>query len=51
MQAITYPTICTYHKLHNNDENKNPSFPGMYKQYVTEYDATSISDTRPQKIW
>ena len=22
MQAITYPTIGTHHKLHNNDENK-----------------------------
>ena len=21
LQVITYPTICTHHKLHNNDEN------------------------------
>ena len=27
LQAITYPTICTHHKLHNNDENKIPVFP------------------------
>ena len=23
LQAITYPTICTHHKLHNNDEKKS----------------------------
>ena len=28
-QAKTYPTICTYHKLHNNDENKIPVFPEL----------------------
>ena len=44
-QAIT--TICTHHKLHNNDENKIPVF--TYKQYVTEYGVTNISDTRPRK--
>ena len=27
LQAITYPTIGTHHKLHNNDENKIPVFP------------------------
>ena len=27
LQAITYLTICTHHKLHNNDENKIPVFP------------------------
>ena len=44
LQAITYPTICTHHKLHNNDDNKIP-----YMQYVTEYDVANISDTRPRK--
>ena len=24
LQAKTYPTICTHHKLHNNNENKFP---------------------------
>ena len=28
---------------------KNPIFPGMYMQYVREYDVTNISDTRPRK--
>ena len=46
LQAIMYPTICTHHKLQNNDD---PSFPGMYMQYVKEYDVTNISDTRPRK--
>ena len=27
MQAETYPTICTHHKLHNTNENKFPVFP------------------------
>ena len=27
LQAKTYPTICTHHKLHNNTENKIPVFP------------------------
>ena len=27
LQAKTYPTICTYHKLRNNNENKVPVFP------------------------
>ena len=27
-QAKMYPNICTHHKLHNNDENKIPIFPG-----------------------
>ena len=27
LQAVTYPTICTHHKLHNNDDNKIPAFP------------------------
>ena len=26
-KAKTYPTICTDHKLHNNNENKIPVFP------------------------
>ena len=26
-QAKTYPTICTHHKLHKNNENKFPVFP------------------------
>ena len=37
-QAKTYATICIHHKLHNNNENKIPVFPGMYMQWVTEYD-------------
>ena len=27
LQAKTYPTIYTHHKLHNNNENKFPVFP------------------------
>ena len=27
IQAKTYPTICTHHKPHNNDENRFPVFP------------------------
>ena len=27
LQAKTYPTICTHHKLHNNNKNKFPVFP------------------------
>ena len=27
LQAKTYPTICTHHKLHNTNENKFPVFP------------------------
>ena len=27
LQAKTYPTICTHHKLYNNDENKISVFP------------------------
>ena len=27
LQAKTYPTICTYHKLCNNNESKFPIFP------------------------
>ena len=27
LQAKTYPTICTHHKLYNNNENKFPVFP------------------------
>ena len=30
LQAITYPTICTHHKLHNNDENTLPVFRNVY---------------------
>ena len=45
-QAKTYPTICTHHKLHNNNENK---IPWMYIQQVTEYDVTNISGTQPRK--
>ena len=35
VKAKTYPTICTLHKLHNNNENKFP----------TSYDATK------KKFW
>ena len=27
LQAKTYPTICSHHKLHNDNENKYPVFP------------------------
>ena len=27
LQAKTYPTICTRHKLRNDNENKVPVFP------------------------
>ena len=27
LQAETYPNICTYHELHNNNENKFPVLP------------------------
>ena len=33
LQAKTYPTICTHHKLHNNNETKS-RFPVMYMQWV-----------------
>ena len=46
LQANTCPTICTHHKLRNNDENK---IPGMYMQYVKESDVTNISGTQPRK--
>ena len=26
LQAKTYPTICTHHKVHNNNENKFPVY-------------------------
>ena len=29
LQAITYRTICTHNKLHNNDENKIPDNSGQ----------------------
>ena len=44
----TCPMIYIYHKPHNNNENKFP-VPGMYMQWVTQYDVTSISDTQPRK--
>ena len=33
LQAKTYPTTCTHHKLHNNNENKIPVFPGFPNAY------------------
>ena len=30
LQAITYPTICTHHKLYNNDGNKIPFSRNVY---------------------
>ena len=27
LQAKTYPTICSHHELHNDNENKYPVFP------------------------
>ena len=48
LKAKTYPKICTHHKRHNNNE-KNPGFPGMYMQLMTEYDVTNISGTQPRK--
>ena len=48
-QAKMFPTICTHHKLHNdNNENKIPVFPECICN-VTKYDVTNISDTQPQK--
>ena len=32
LQAKTYPTIWSHHKLHNDDENKISVFPEMYLQ-------------------
>ena len=26
LQAKTYPTVCTHHKVHNTNENKFPVF-------------------------
>ena len=48
-QAKTYRTICTHHKLRNNNENKISFFSGMYMQQVTEYGVTNISGTKPRK--
>ena len=42
-QAKTYPTIFSHHKLHNNNENKIPVFPGrllpldMKKEQLMQY--------------
>ena len=46
LQAQTYPIINTHHKLHSNCEKQNPCFPGMYLQWMTEYDVANISVTQ-----
>ena len=37
LQAKTYPTICTHHKLHNTNENKSPVFPNDDVAYSRIY--------------
>ena len=49
LQGKPYPTICTHHKLHNNNENKFPVFPERICNKWQEYDVTNISGTKPRK--
>ena len=45
-----YPTICTHHKLHNNNENKIPIFPEYISQKVTEYDVKHLRHTTMENM-